>query len=329
MSESIKDARHYSLANVDAFWDAGNPVVLPIAGTPLCHLDVHPRTGTITLTTPFTPPEPDVAKWRKIDFRRVASNDGDLAELTVRVDDNIHGAYGLLASIADQVQLEGEPLAAAVATAIANHRGVFAGRAALSQDKEVGLFGELLVLGYLIDKIGAGSGVASWQGPLNEEHDFVFEDVHLEVKTTSGEQRRHMMHGFTQLVPLRGVPLSLISVQLTRSNHDGGRTLSQMVSQLRAQSGGHRPRIDDALEAWGWVDEDAGLYTTFWTKRSESRAYDVDDRFPALTVDRLASVVPNLTVVSNLSYRVDVTHFTNHALPGPLASLVDPPEGAK
>jgi len=326
VSESINDARHYSLANVDAFWDAGSPIVLPIAGTPECTLDIHPAHGTITLTTPFTPPEPDVAMWRNINFRPVASGEGDLAELTVMVEDNLHGAYGLLASIADQVQLEGEPLAAAVATAIAKHRSMFAGKAALSQDKEVGLFGELLMLEYLIDKIGAGPAVESWQGPLNEEHDFVFSDVHLEIKTTSGEQRRHMMHGFMQLVPLRGVPLSLVSIQLTRSNHKGGRTLSQMVSSLRAKSGGHRPKVDDALEVWGWKDEDAELYTTFWTKRHEPRAYDVDDRFPALTLDRLVQVISNMKVVSDLSYRVDVTQFTNHTLPGSLAGLVEAPE---
>ena len=118
-----------------------------------------PRTATITLTTPFTPPEPDVAKWRNISFRPVASDDGDMAELTVVVEDNLHGAYGLLTSIADELQIEGEPLAAAVASAIQRHRDMFAGKAALSQDKEVGLFGELLVLEYLIDKIGAGPAV--------------------------------------------------------------------------------------------------------------------------------------------------------------------------
>jgi len=141
--------------------------VLPITGFPECTLDIHPGNGTITLTTPFTPPEPDVARWRNINFRPVASDEGDLAELTVVVEDNLHGAYGLLTSIADQVQLESEPLSAAVASAIAKHRGMFAGKAALSQDKEVGMFGELLVLEYLIGKIGAGQAVASWQGPLN------------------------------------------------------------------------------------------------------------------------------------------------------------------
>ncbi len=329
MSEPLSDARHYSLANVDAFWTAGNPVVLPISGTPSCALDIHPANGAITLTTPFTLPEPDVAKWRNITFKPVASDEGDMAELTVAVDDNLHGAYGLLTSIADELQIEGEPLAVAVASAIQKHRGMFAGKAGLSPDKEVGLFGELLVLEYLINKIGAGPAVASWQGPLSEEHDFVFGEVHLEIKTTSGEQRRHMMHGFTQLVPLRGVPLALISIQLTRSNFEGGRTLSQLVSRIRAKSGGHRPKVDEALEAVAWKDDDAELYSTFWATRSEFRAYDVDDRFPALTLDRLVPAVPNVKVVSDLSYRVDVTHFQNHTLPGALAGLVEAPEIVK
>jgi hypothetical protein len=179
-----------------------------------------------------------------------------------------------------------------------------------------------LVLDFLIKKIGAGPAVEAWQGPLSEEHDFVFSDVHLEIKTTSGEQRRHMMHGFMQLVPLRGLPLSVISIQLTRSNHEGGLTLGQMVSSVRAKSGGHRPKVDAGLESFGWDDADVELYTTFWTKRNEPRAFDVDERFPALTAARLTKVIPNLKVVTDLSYRVDLTHFTPSALLGPLADLV-------
>lgn len=326
MSEQPNDARHYSLANVDAFWASGTPIVLPINGTPECTLDIHPSNETITLTTPFTPPEPEVAKWLNITFKPVASDGGDLAQLTVSVDDNLHAAYGLLTSIADGLQLEREPLAVAVASAIQRHRGMFAGKAGLSQDKEIGLFGELLVMEYLINQIGAEVAVESWQGPLSEEHDFVFGDVHLEIKTTSSERRRHMMHGFTQLVPLRGVPLHLVSVQLTRSSKESGRTLPQLVSQIREMSGGHRSKLDQALRAVGWDDDDTELYSTFWIKRNEMRAYSVDDRFPALTLNRLAQVCPNIKVVSDLSYRVDVTHFQNSSLPGALSELVESQE---
>jgi hypothetical protein len=320
--DQADDARHLSMANVDFVWKSGHPVVLPIAGSPTCRLDLHPGNGTLTLTTAFTPPEPDVAKWRNITFQRVNADGEDLGELTVAVEGNVHGAYGLLTSVADQLQLHHEPLAAAAAIAVAKHRDLFAGKAGLTAEKELGLFGELLVLDFLISKIGAGPAVEAWQGPLSEEHDFVFSNIHLEVKTTSGEQRRHKMHGFTQLVPLRGVPLSIVSIQLTRSNQEGGLTLSQMVSGVRQKTGGHRPKVDAALEALEWDDTDADLYNTFWAKRTEPAAFDVDDRFPALTAARLTKVVPNLNTITDLSYRVDLTHFTPSTLPGPLADLV-------
>jgi hypothetical protein len=322
MTAQPEDARHLSVANVDVVWSSGNPVVLPIDGTPACKLDIHPPNGTITLITAFTPPEPDVTKWRNITFKPVDSDEGELAELTVSVEDNLHGAYGLLTSVADQLQLHGEAFAFAVATSVAKHRNLFAGKAGFSVEKELGLFGELLVLEYLIEKIGAGHAVESWQGPRSEEHDFVLSAAHLEIKTTSGEQRKHIMHGFTQLEPLRGVPLSLISIQLTRSNHEGGLTLGHMVSRVRAKAGGHRPTIDASLEALGWRDADAELYTTFWTQRTEPRAFQVDGRFPAITAARLAAVVPNVKVVSNLAYTIDLTYFTPAHLPEPLADLV-------
>lgn len=322
MEEKRLDARHYTLANVDRFWTAGNPVVLPIAGMPRCSLDIHPAKGTITLRTPFTPPEPDLAKWRNIAFRASASSHGEVAEITVTVDNNLHAAYGLLTSVADQLQLQNEPLASAVALAVAQHRQMFAANAALSTDKEIGLFGELLVLEFLIAQYGPGQAIAAWQGPLFEEHDFVLDDIHLEVKTTSGDRRQHVMHGFTQLVPLQGVPLSLLSIQLTRSSPGGGRTLAALVSEIRAQSGGLRPDLDDRLQAVGWSDDTAELYSTSWTLRSPPCAYDIDERFPAMTFARLSQAIPNLKVVSDLSYRVDLTSFEPCPLPGPLAGLV-------
>ncbi|GAA1568592.1 PD-(D/E)XK motif protein [Kribbella karoonensis] len=321
-SEQSEDARHLSVANVDVVWESGTPVVLPIAGTPACRLDIHPANRTITLITSFTPPEPDVARWRNIAFKPVSSDEGDLAELTVTVEGNVRGAYGLLTSVADELQLRGQPFAFAVATSVASHRDLFAGKAALSTEKELGLFGELLVLEYLIEKLGAALAVESWQGPRSEEHDFVLDDVHLEVKTTSGELRRHMMHGLTQLVPVRGVPLSLVSFQLTRSSQGGGSTLGQLVSRVRAQADGYRAKVDAGLEAMGWSDADVELYATFWTERTEPRAFDVDERFPALTAARLAAAIPNFTAVSNLAYSVDLTHFRSNSLPGSLADLV-------
>ncbi|MEV6272705.1 PD-(D/E)XK motif protein [Kribbella sp. NPDC051936] len=321
-SGQAQDARHLTVENVDLVWSGGHPVVLPLSGEPECRLDVHPLNGTITLITAFTPPEPDVAKWRNITFQPVMSDGEELAQLTVSVADNLHGAYGLLTSVADQLQLHHEPLASAVAISIRKHRDLFAGQAGLTTEQELGLFGELLVLEHLIEKIGPGAATESWQGPRSEEHDFVLPGIHLEVKTTSSEHRKHMMHGFTQLEPVRNTPLSLVSVQLTRASHDVGLTLGQLVSRVRRRAGGYRPAVDASLEAVGWDDAHVDLYSMFWTKRNTPQAFDVDDLFPALTSARLAAAIPNFKTVANLAYSVDLTYFTPCGLPEPLSGLV-------
>ncbi|OBK39029.1 hypothetical protein A5659_13355 [Mycobacterium sp. 1165196.3] len=298
-------------------------MVLPIKGDPTCRLQLDPKNSLITLVAPYAIPEPDVAKLKNIHFKAVVEGDTELAELTVRVQGNAHGAYGLLATIADELQLEKLPLAAAVAAAVARHRNVLASRGGLTTEKEVGLFGELLLLEFLIHEIGAGPAIAAWQGPFSEEHDFAFDAVHIEVKTTTSERRKHMINGLAQLVPLRNVPLSLLSIQLTRSSPDVGRTLPQIVAQVRTTAGGYQVAIDESLDALGWQDEDADLYLTFWVLRSEPRAYEVTADFPAMTPALLAPVVPNFGLLSEVSYKVDVTDLDHERLPDPIGGFVD------
>ncbi|NHA68753.1 PD-(D/E)XK motif protein [Phycicoccus sp. CMS6Z-2] len=301
-------------------------MVLPIKGEPSCRLQLDPKNGLITLVTPYDTPEPDVAKLRNVGFAAVSAGDDEVAELTVRVEGSVHGGYGLLATVADELQIEKMPLAAAVAAAVTRHRNVFASRGALTTEKEVGLLGELLFLEYLIHQVGAGPATASWQGPLSEEHDFTFDSVHIEVKTTSSERRRHVIHGLDQLVPLRGVPLSLLSVQLTRTSPDGGRTLPQVVAHVRTIAGGHQVAVNAMLASFGWDDDDADLYPTYWALRSQPRAYDVKGDFPAMTPDLVGPVVPNFALLSDVSYRVDLTELHHDALPDPIGGFVESKE---
>ena len=228
MTISPDDARHLTFTTLDELWNNGAPMVLPIQGKPACRLQLDPKNSIITLVTLYETPEPDVAKLKNVGFSAVSAGEDELAELTVRVEGSVHGAYGLLATIADELQIEKMPLAAAVAAGVARHRDIFASRGAMTTEKEVGLLGELLFLEFLIHQIGAGPAISAWQGPLSEEHDFTFDSVHVEVKSTSSERRRHIINGLDQLVPLRGVPLSLLSIQFTRTSPTGGRTLPQV-----------------------------------------------------------------------------------------------------
>lgn len=326
MTISPDDARHLTFTTLDELWNTGAPMVLPIKGEPTCRLQLDPKSGLIALVTRYETPEPDVAKLKNVGFTVVSAGDDEFAELTVRVEGSVHGAYGLLATIADELQIKKMPLAAAVAAGVARHRNVFASRVAMTTEKEVGLLGELLFLEFLIHQIGAGPATAAWQGPLSGEHDFTFVWAHIEVKTTSSERRRHVIHGLDQLVPLRGVPLSLLSIQLTRTAPDGGRTLPQVVAHVRKIAGGHRVAVDAKLASFGWQDDDTDLYPTFWALRSQPRAYDVMGDFPAMTPDLVGTVVPNFALLSEVSYRVDLTDLRHDALPDPIGGFVESKE---
>jgi len=326
MAEELDDARHLTYSTLDTVWNAGAPLVLPVKGTPACELRIDPVSRRITLVTGYQAPEPDLARLRNISFKAVTAGGEDFAEIAVSVDENVHGAYGLLATIADELQVEGAPLAAAVALSVSRYKDVLAARTGLSTQEEVGLFGELLFVEFLIHKIGAGPAVASWQGPLSEEHDFVFANIDVEVKTTVSERRRHVINGLSQLVPLRGTPLSLISIQLTRASTDGYRTLPSLVANVRKKAGGHVVPLDQRLEALGWRSDDAGLYSTCWALRTAPRAYYVKSDFPRMTADLVAPVIPNFGLVSDVSYRVDVTDLDYDSIPDPVSAFVEPKE---
>ena len=326
MTPQADDARHLTFHTLDELWNNGAPMTIPIKGEPACQLRLDPKNTIIRLVTAYESPEPDVAKLKNVGFSAVVEGDEDLAELTVQADGNVHGAYGLLAAIADQLQIEKLPLAAAVAVGLARHRNVVASRAALTSEKEIGLFGELIFLEFLIHTLGAGRALAAWQGPLSEEHDFTFDAVHIEVKTTSGERRKHVIHGLEQLVPLRGVPLSLLSIQLTRSSPEGGRTLPQVVTHIRSLAGGYQVAVDTKLESFGWRGEDSDLYATFWRLRSQPLAFSVEGAFPAMTPDLVGPVVPSFGLLSEVSYKVDITDLAHDSLPDPIGEFVESKE---
>ncbi|GAA3709804.1 hypothetical protein GCM10022238_25990 [Gordonia hankookensis] len=317
-----QDGRHLTMATLESLWSNEAPIEIPIAGEPPCSLQLNARNHVITLVTTYQRPEPDTARLMNLSFDAWTVDNDELAAISVNVEGNIHGAYGLLATIADEIQVNHAPLAVAVDTAVTRHRDVVAARGALDVNREIGLFGELLFLDFLIHAIGAGPAVDAWMGPISEEHDFVFDDVHIEVKTTSTERRRHVINGLGQLVPVGDTALSLLSVQLTRVTATAGRTLPQLVAAVRTAAGGHAVALDHRLESSGWLDEDAELYPTSWRLRTVPMAFPVGVDFPALTPDAVARVVPNSALVVDVSYMVDLTTLPSCSLPERLNGFV-------
>jgi hypothetical protein len=64
--------------------------------------------------------------------------------------------------------------------------------------------------------------------------------------------------------------------------------------------------LNKSLEDYGYYDLHADLYIEDWRLRSAPAFYLVDDHFPALTTDRLFSVVPDAGRIIDLRYRLNV-----------------------
>jgi hypothetical protein len=262
---------------------------------------------TLAVRFPAEGRVPQVVDFENLNFDAVHDNGTMWYQLAVRLDDNLDEVYALMCAILDRVQLSGECFADAAEGALDSLIGILAIRRALTRERQVGLFGELLVLLALADDVGPDAALASWRGPLREEHDFGLSDVDLEVKTTSGERREHWISTTTQLMPTGDRPLYMISIQLTLAALDTGWTLPTLISQARSTVEPHAARLNAVLTELGYRDRDSDLYHTHWMLRTAPAFFRIDADFPALTQGRLDGAVPSAERITDVRYRLDLT----------------------
>ena len=320
MSSRAPDGRHQTPLNLGEIWASGHPQVLPLTGHPWCEIRIDPQTRRASLVTEFHPPEPDVSKLRRIALSSYVKDDRDLVEIEVSVDGNLQAAYGLLTSIADGLQIEGLGLSQSVSDSVARYKDVLSAVQGLSESSEIGLFGELLFLEFLVRSVGRGPAMRAWHGPDAEEHDFALGAIAVEVKTTSLERRKHRIATLSQLEPLPGTPLFLLSVQITRGNSSDSCSLPELIGRVRSAMGDDVSRLEERLSSQGWTADHDELHQTRWRLRSAPRAYAVTRTFPSLTSAALQQAV-DLSLVSDVTYSIDVTFVDPSTLPEPYGAF--------
>ena len=327
--DDVDDLKHLTPETVEAYFSAGVQSAFVLDGRVSARLEIDPQHQEMRLFCPAAGSDPDVTSYERISFDRVSihGESGDWFELSVDAQGMHYEAYVLLESVVDQLR-GGASFRHAVTESLAGLKELLAGRKKMSDAVVTGLIGELLVLGHTIRAIGDEEALASWLGPQSEEHDFAFENYDAEVKTTVSEARVHLIGSDTQLLPSPGRPRYLISVQITK----GGAavesfTLGELIAQVRQVLDSARLRtFDKYLETLGWRDSDRDLYPVRYQPRSTPRAYHVDDLFPAITSPRLQAIVPQHSLISGVSYRVDVTSLPFVAAFGPLDTFCEVPK---
>ena len=310
MNDRSGNSTVFTPETLAAYIASGLPSEQRVGDRPVCILGIDPPRGELTLRTPATGADIDVTAYRIIrtDVFEEPGDETVWFRLTVDAEGIEYEAYSLLQSVAEQLQ-RGDTMERALHIALAGYRGLLARTPRLSEDQEVGLFGEFMALRRLIANLGEDAALTAWLGPQSEEHDFALPDGDIEAKTTRTDRRVHVIHGASQLTPAPGRPLHLMSIQVTHAGAaTRGRTLPEAIAGVRGRLHRGRTDFDGKLDSLGWDDHRAeSLYTTRFLLRGEPAFYAVDDAFPAITAAGLARILRRPELVRAVDYRIDVT----------------------
>lgn len=303
---------HLNADDIEKYFHQPLPAVRRLSAQPPTYLLIDPATERIRLRVPPESGAPDVTAFDRITFDVVQElgEDDEWFELTIDATENHHEAYLVIAAIVDLV-VNGTSFTDAVADGLRSFQELLLRKRRLTDEQQIGLFGELLFLEHAITHVTAPNVVNAWAGADREEHDFLFDGFSVEVKCTRSESRIHLIASASPLQPSPERPLYLLSVQVTAAGAASqGRALGDVVASIRDDlSEQSRQLFDMKLEDVGWRHDDTELYQRRWSLRSVPRTFLVDDDFPALTPKRIADIVPQPSHVVGVQYRLDLTQF--------------------
>lgn len=174
----------------------------------------------------------------------------------------------------------------------------------LTLAEQIGLFGEIWVLRYvLIPNIGARA-CSLWSGPHAERHDFIGDNAHIEVKATTKSEDKHEISRMDQLRAPSRKKLLFASIQLEKSE-GGENTLATLIDEVIEALGANGKAIDafeSRLAKMRWHD---GLRQSSELKRFSLRDalfFEVEGSFPRLPDD----YVPPRGITA-IKYTIDIS----------------------
>ena len=172
----------------------------------------------------------------------------------------------------------------------------------MSEERQQGLYGELLFLGECLDSQGVGA-VSHWAGSEDETHDFYFGPHAVEVKTTSAQAPYFASISSEYQLDNGDIPGKLfLRFYALRRSHSGGEKLPERIAAIRSRLSedvSSLQKFDEKLKKYGYFDEAADSYTIGYYQR-DLYCFAVNGDFPKIT----KGAVP--LGVSDLTYRVSI-----------------------
>jgi hypothetical protein len=233
---TTQDSRYLTDAALDEFMASGPTAVFRIPGVPEVHLVFFPGSeGGVALRVAWNGTAvPDLSEYEHLSVSVVQAGEQAWAELLIDDPSVFRRASPLVWRIADRIQLEQASFAEAIVATLTDFQELLEAAAGFPSDREVGMFGELIVVDCLVSALSGARAVESWRGPNGDEHDFDLGIGDVEVKSTLSEKRVHWIGSLSQLEPTPGRTLWLLSMQLTTGVGDA-LTIADLVAKLRSR----------------------------------------------------------------------------------------------
>jgi hypothetical protein len=174
----------------------------------------------------------------------------------------------------------------------------------LGEKEIMGLWGEIYVVKNLIlaNQNDVNEILSSWRGPYDEEKDFKFSDIHIEVKTIKQDGEVIEISSEFQLTPENNIPIDLRVIKVRPE--DNGSNLSQIVEDT----------VNLIIQKNGQVDVfyaaiiqkvriiDLNEYDNYCFALNKDQSYNASNsEFPKITSTELKDGITKVKYKINLS----------------------------
>lgn len=238
-----------------------------------------------------------------------ADNDGYYADFSTVNASLFEHFYSMMCFISDSVQIKNHDFIAAVIDAVEQLKNLISSERLLSEEKIIGMWGELWVLEQFLSEKGS-EAVYLWKGADKAIHDYRLEGSELEVKTTRNEERIHVISRLSQLEASPNKQLYLCSIQVVEGSTDGY-SLSEFVNRIESLIKNDKEAFsyfEKQLDKEGYKYGQARFYTTRYYLRTKPEIIIIDNQFPGIYRNLIdASYGKESSRISNVHYSINVT----------------------
>jgi hypothetical protein len=174
----------------------------------------------------------------------------------------------------------------------------------MSLSSVIGLFGELLLLDYLVN----GKKIATldnWVGPNGNRHDFEFLQHSIEVKSTTVKNGNDIqLNGVTQLESYPGKTVTILRIKL--EIEPNGVSLPQLIKKIMQANSINLEKFKEKLLKVGYQNDKEDHYRKLCFQPIEFQIIPVDSKFPRITAKSLLDIDPAARI-RDVEYVVNVT----------------------